>query len=70
MKNDAKQKMRTEKRSIAIAIAEIENRVKKAGCTDDCDNCTLEYCARESGVCAIVGELGDIEFHNGTLSIV
>ena len=46
---------------IALAIEQLEKRVRDQGCTDKCKSCKLEHCARE-GTAAIVGELGDIEF--------
>jgi predicted nucleic acid binding AN1-type Zn finger protein len=52
---------RLERVTMATAIAGIENRVREAGCTDDCENCKLEFCARE-GTAAIVGDMGDIQF--------
>lgn len=67
MSKNVKQSANVNKKSLAIAIAEIENRVRNAGCKDDCDNCKLEFCARESGVCAIIGDMGDVSFFNGTL---
>lgn len=40
---------------------EMERRITAAGCTDDCDNCKLDVCAREGG-CAFIGEDGTITF--------
>jgi len=41
---------------------EIERRCTEAGCTDDCDNCKLDVCAREGGGAFINGEDGTITF--------
>ena len=40
---------------------EIERRVTEKGCTDDCDNCKLEVCARE-GNGALIASDGTITF--------
>ena len=41
---------------------ELERRCVEAGCTDDCDNCKLEFCAREGGGAFINGEEGTVTF--------
>jgi hypothetical protein len=64
MTTKQKQKLeadRLQRVEIATAAAGIENRVHAAGCTDDCDNCKLTQCARES-TAAIIGDMGDILF--------
>jgi hypothetical protein len=40
---------------------EIERRVTEAGCTDECDTCKLDVCARE-GTGALIGSDGTIMF--------
>jgi len=40
---------------------ELERRIAAKGCTDDCDNCKLDECAREGGG-AFIGEDGTITF--------
>ena len=64
MTTKQKQKLefdRMQRVAIATAASGIENRVRAAGCTDDCDNCKLTECARE-GTAAIIGDMGDIQF--------
>lgn len=40
---------------------EMERRITAAGCTDDCDNCKLDVCAREGGG-AMINEDGSVMF--------
>lgn len=40
---------------------EIERRVEEAGCTDECESCKLDVCARE-GTGALIASDGTITF--------
>jgi hypothetical protein len=40
---------------------ELERRIAAKGCTDDCDNCKLDECAREGGG-AMINEDGSVLF--------
>ena len=42
-------------------VEEMERRITAAGCTDDCDNCKLDVCAREGGG-AMINEDGSVLF--------
>ncbi len=50
-------------RTVREVAKEMERRIKALGCKDDCDNCTLEVCARD-GNGALLYEDGSIAFLN------